>query len=289
MITFIDTKELEVQENSPFPDGQPHVKVTLGDIANNHVIIKARLVTPLDLFRVGLVKDILDRKGVESSLSILYLCGARMDRAISENEPFTLKLVCDYINMLKFKKVYVFCPHSKKTGELLHNFDSNDLIEQTFYDMSILKGLLLDIKYKEMYMGNDGKEALRRADDFSIVFPDKGCRDRMAGSDLVKWYPNAKYVTLDKNRIEATGKIEGMKIVEGEVKETCFIIDDLCDGGMTFKFASEILRTNGAKNVYLVVCHAVLSKGINIPGVDHIFTTNSFTNRVSQAGLTIVF
>ena len=57
--------------------------------------------------------------------------------------------------------------------------------------------------------------------------------------------------------------------------KTILIIDDICDGGMTFKLTAERLKELGAKEVHLYVTHGIFSKGLETlreSGIDRIFT-----------------
>ena len=116
-----------------------------------------------------------------------------------------------------------------------------------------------------------------RASRISIVFPDEGALKRYSKNKFVSWWNNADIVTLSKDREERTGVIKGTKIVNGYINKTCVIIDDLCDGGATFKGASKVLKENGADKVGLIVAHGIFSKGLPIEGIDWIGTTNSYT------------
>lgn len=263
-----------------FPDGQPHIQVA----SPLPGTITCRITSPADLVKLALLSDMIDPYGMRFTLKILYLMGGRMDRAISPNDPFTLRTICRMINEMGWPKVEVFCPHSDMTMQLLANSVRDELGENVFYNMAILE-CLVKVPYFKYIFNSGGKHYVHHDSNFSIVFPDKGCANRMAGMDVMKWNPNATRVVLDKNRIERTGKIEGMKIVSGEVKETCVIVDDLCDGGATFLFAAKCLRAAGAKNVFLAVCHGVFSKGLPIEGIDFVCTTNSYCERESDENL----
>ena len=64
------------------------------------------------------------------------------------------------------------------------------------------------------------------------------------------------------------------------------IVDDICDGGGTFSGIAQVLRANGAEKIYLCVTHGIFSKGIEINGIDEIFTTDSYASP-DQAGFEI--
>ena len=265
MSTFFNWNGFEVDESLTFPDGQPHVK-----LKSIQGTIYCRLAEPVDLVRLMFLRDLAPDA---PNLYISYLMAARMDRAI-DGGPFSLRCVTNLINSMGFERVRVFCPHSPVSLELLNNSDADEMKEATFYDRAILRFL------------GEGEEA-RTSDEFSIVSPDKGAAARMQGSLFGKWYKNAPRVVLDKVRNVSTGRITGLEHCEGEVRPTCIILDDLCDGGATFCAAADVLRSKGAEHVHLAVCHGIFSKGTPIMGIDSIATTNSFRGRLSGPGLKV--
>ena len=57
--------------------------------------------------------------------------------------------------------------------------------------------------------------------------------------------------------------------------QTILIVDDLCDGGMTFIKSAERLYELEAKEVHLYVSHGIFSKGLKPltdSGIKRIFT-----------------
>lgn len=77
----------------------------------------------------------------------------------------------------------------------------------------------------------------------------------------------------------ATALIDRSYIVPNHlfVKDaTCFIVDDICDGGGTFIGTAAMLKSKGAAKVVLIVSHGIFSKGERLEGIDEIFSTDSF-------------
>lgn len=292
MTTFLSDN---IDEHSPFPDGQPHLK----DKAerNVHDWVTCRITCSDDLVRLGMLVAIRQRKREPiQHLRILYLMGGRMDRALSRDEPYTLKVVCDFINSLNIPRVSVFCPHSTSTPDLLDNADVDywSHIEDAFYDKAAIQFLR---GQSEDFKGGD-KQDVRMTDQLSFVFPDLGAQKRFSKSNLLKWWPNANLVTLHKDREERTGKILGTRIISGVPSKYCLIVDDLCDGGATFVHAAKVLRglhvtavtesgvaASYTEKVGLAVCHGIFSKGLPLEGIDFVATTNSFRNHEPQDGL----
>jgi ribose-phosphate pyrophosphokinase len=256
-------------ESSPFPDGQPHLMIEEFD--DGLPVIKCRIVSGDDLIRVGMAVDVFRHQGRNPLLSIYYLMGSRMDRRLSDQEPYTLKVVCNFINALDVHAVRVFVPHSSATSDLLGKFrDWNPEYERGFYEQGILQSCAFT--------------RLSSATSMSLVFPDAGATKRFVKMGIANLFSEAPIVTLYKDRDERTGKIHGTKLLNGEVRKHCVIVDDLCDGGATFKGAAECLKSHGAETVSLVVAHGVFSKGESIDGIDCISTSNSFCERENRDG-----
>jgi ribose-phosphate pyrophosphokinase len=103
-----------------FPDGQPHIvlnsdKNPTSDPQNptytEGVHIIARVANPTDLFTVLMAKDVLDAHEFEHiDLTITYLMAARMDRQMTEGEPFSLRIVARMLNQAGFRSISIFDP-----------------------------------------------------------------------------------------------------------------------------------------------------------------------------------
>ena len=80
-----------------------------------------------------------------------------------------------------------------------------------------------------------------------------------------------------KERDVKTGALTSFKTMTGDLSgQTCFIVDDICDGGGTFAGTAKMLKEKGAEKVILIVSHGIFSKGPVIEFVDEVFTTDSF-------------
>jgi ribose-phosphate pyrophosphokinase len=76
-----------------------------------------------------------------------------------------------------------------------------------------------------------------------------------------------------------TGQLSGFhtNIADFEGK-TCFIVDDICDGGGTFVGLAALLKSRHAGKIVLIVSHGIFSKGFDLANIDAIYTTDSFKN-----------
>jgi len=85
----------------------------------------------------------------------------------------------------------------------------------------------------------------------------------------------ADLVPSNKVRVNGAPQIS----IQGHVKgKDCLIVDDLADGGRTFKFLAEALKEQGASKVFLYVTHAQFNYGFQElkETIDHVYCTNSY-------------
>jgi ribose-phosphate pyrophosphokinase len=244
-----------------FPDGQPHIKIDVESIGKLDKQASLRILTRItnanDLMLVLFVKSTLDYlEFVHVELHISYLLAARMDRIMLDGEPFSLKVVAGILNQGNFKKVKIFDPHSDVSTALIDR-------AYTISNHEFVKDALDD--YFKRY----------RQTDFCVVSPDAGA--------LKKIHKLAQYLDIDnvvecmKERDLKTGALTNFKTTTESLENlTCFIIDDICDGGGTFAGTAKMLREKGAAKIVLIVSHGIFSKGTLITDIDEIYTTDSY-------------
>jgi len=263
-----------------FPDGQPHIRVQLLDTMATYTVT-ASIRSPAELFRVMLVADVLKDGLNRVDLEVTYLMGGRMDKRIDAMSPVTIKAVANAINSCSFDLVTLLDPHS---------YVSSSLIQRAC----------------EVYPSLAVSQAIEDHEEpIFIVVPDKGAVPRVSKILGSMEPPIAKHPTLteegwtvdgkkikgiiyaDKVRDLATGRIQSIEILSPAWAEDnyllkmlresiCLILDDICDGGATFRLLSDELKKYGVKQVDLFVTHGIFSKGFNIQGIKQIYTTDSF-------------
>lgn len=232
-----------------FPDGQPHFILETYEVDFNEVTVETAIKSPSDLVLVCLVSSVLRQHGYSQvNLDVRYLLGARMDRAIGWNEPFTLDVVARIINSCGFSRVRILDAHSEVATRLIRN--STNLLP---------RGAVL--------------QAVNALGGAQIVIPDKGATDR-----VMKMLPSCLPVQAFKRRDTETGVLSGFGILDAYLVKNAsvLIVDDICDGGGTFVGEAQVLREAGAKTVNLFVTHGIFSKGLPLKGIDRIYTTDSF-------------
>ena len=262
---------------SNYPDGHKHI-VSDKDLHGDDMLeISIRSFD--DLFLAAQAKAIHPEL---KYLHINYMLGARCDRRFSPGEAEDLRIVCDFINLMGWESVLVVKPHSYRTLELLKNAHAYDPTSK-----------LLD-RFKQ----DVGRETR-----ICYVSPDQGA------SSWINELRVSPVIQGSKKRDPATGIVAGVSFVreafwnefsgkeqskmvdslDGREDHDFCIIDDLCDGGGTFiAIAKEIRSRYPAAKVYLIVTHAIFSKGFApFNGwIDHIYCTNSFWDLSSRPSLT---
>jgi ribose-phosphate pyrophosphokinase len=105
-----------------------------------------------------------------------------------------------------------------------------------------------------------------------ICYPDKG-----ALAKYVREYEevNLPHIFGEKVRDQLTGNITAYSLIGECYGKNVLIVDDICDGGMTFKILAKDLLASGAKSVVLFVTHGIFSKGVRTlleAGIQRVFT-----------------
>ena len=241
-----------------FSDGEKHIKFITEINRKDSVKVICRITSMDELFILMQVGDILNRMEVEWALVITYLMGMRMDRVMSFNEAFSLKIVAKTINDMHPDAVFIVEPHSDRTLKLINN--STPLMNH------FAEAAMVDKEHNYM-----------------IVFPDAGAKLRY-GEALENKVP---MMTCHKKRDPATGKLSGFGIDNPEILNeypecnAFFVIDDLCDGGGTFcGIADQLKELRPDFHRTLAITHAVAARGIYkvIDYYNDLFITNSYAD-----------
>ena len=244
-----------------FPDGQPHVKIDALQTGKTDMKQPLRILTRLnsanDLLLALFVKNTLDYMGFEHiELHVSYLLAARMDRVMMDGEPFSLKVIAATLNQGEFKKVSVFDPHSEVTTALI---DRSYAVTNHFFVQDALQD------YARRHPGVKP----------CLVSPDAGALKKI--HKLAQFLHIGDVVECMKERDVRTGALTSFKTMAEDLHgQTCFIVDDICDGGGTFAGTAKMLKEKGAGKVNLIVSYGIFSKGASIEAIDEIYTTDSY-------------
>ncbi len=245
-------------EKTLYPDNQ--VSITLDNVELAHygdgpVTIKTRFNSYEDMMYLLSATDVLHHThsaGLrEVHLYVPCMLGQRSDRRFQEGQSFDLGIIADILKGQNFSSISFMHSHSDVMPALFER------------DMRTVRiGNAKLVTFMLRFLAKD---------DVVLISPDAGAYKSVHGiGETLK----LAVIPANKVRDEKGPHIE----VAGDVTgKTCVIIDDYCDGGMTFIKLSEKLKEMGAKAVKLCVTHFLGSKGVEpiLEHVDTIFTTNS--------------
>lgn len=261
-ITFVNTDKVNI-EWVTFSDGTE--TCTIKELEHyqdmSHIQINIEDGTR-DLIRLGLVQDALERLGESDiKLTLKYFPQARADRVFQQGQPLPAKVFANVLNSFGFSKVYIYDPHSDVTPALIDNVEvltQQDLLMQKLTHIN---------KYLK---------------DFTLCAPDLGATKKIF--DSVQLLGHEDYIQAVKIRDVKTGNIVKCDLTVDKVEDNILIVDDISDGGDSFKFLAQKLKEKGAGRVGLYVTHGIFSKGLEVlrGDVDFIFVNNIVGNYINQ-------
>ena len=257
----------EIVEINKFPDGTPRINLDVENIKEDEydgrfcILIDWFYENNDEMFYLMLIKKHLERHltNVDYYLFMPYIPNARMDRVKNDDEVFTLKYFCDFINSLNFSRVYVLDAHSDVSTALLNNCENDNPRDYI-------------------------KDAIRQiSDDIVLYFPDAGAAKRY--SDL---FPEIMYCYGEKKRDWKSGKILGLGIRSNGIDlngKTVLMIDDIIAYGGSLFYSANALKEAGVDKIYAYATHTensildrekgTLIKSLENNTVERLFTTNS--------------
>jgi len=233
-----------------YPDQTPRINIA---VDSDEITLEWLYEKDEEFLLLLITRHLRERGAVKLTLYMPYIPHARMDRVKNEQEVFTLKYFCEFINSLGFDKVIVRDAHSGVSLALLNNVTSEPVEGRINTLISELLSAEKDI----------------------VFYPDEGSCKRY--SEFVK-FPCAFGI---KQRDRNNGKITGLD-VQGDLPAPPFnvlIIDDISSYGGTFLHSANKLKGLGADKVYLYITHcenSILSgELIKSNLLEKIYTTKS--------------
>ncbi len=186
-----------------------------------------------------------------------YLCYGRSDKKDQPRVPITARLVADMIEVAGADRYMTLDPHA---GQV-----------QGFFSIpgDVLTTSHILIEYVKKNVLGSLKDPVVVAAD--LGFAKKG---RNFAADI-----NTPIAFVEKRRASNDSRAEALSII-GEVKgRDVIIVDDEVDTGGSIAQAVQLVKQEGARDVYLVFVHAILSGGAaerlsSLP-IKHIVTTDS--------------
>jgi ribose-phosphate pyrophosphokinase len=247
---------------SSFPDGETFVKIN-ENVRGRDVFIVQPTCPPTNqnLMELLIMVDAARRASAARITAVLPFFGyARQDRKDQPRVPITAKLVANLITAAGVDRVLTMDLHAQQL--------------QGFFDIPVdhLYALPVMINYLR---------SLELA-DLVIVSPDVG------GVKMASAYAQALGASLAivvKRRKNAT-ETEAITTIGDVAGKNVIIVDDLTETAGTLVGAATILRSQGVKNIYAGVSHAVLTdlaiERLKSSEIKELITTDSVPVRVDS-------
>lgn len=251
-ITFSDGSETCEIKNSHYFGEKVHIQCFVENATR-------------DILRLGLVKDALDRLGVrEVKLTLPYIPQARADRVFCEGMALPIKVFTDILNSYDFSEVIVFDPHSDVAPALIKKVK---VVSQT----DLVVGMVSEIR--------------KDLPNFTLCAPDLGATKKIF--DTVQALGHEDYIQAVKIRDVKTGNIIKCELTVDKVEGNILIVDDISDGGASFKFLAKKLKERGANKVGLYITHSIFPHGLSsLEGfVDFIWTQSIVGNSINRESI----
>jgi ribose-phosphate pyrophosphokinase len=238
-----------------FSDGEISINI-LETVRNHDVFVLQSTSYPVNerYMELLILIDALKRASAHSINIIMPYYGySRQDRKALPRQPISAKLMADLLEKAGATRVISMDLHAAQI--------------QGFFNIPIdnFEGALIFAKYF-----ND-----KKLQDIVVVSPDHGGTTRARKFALCF---DAPIAIIDKRRPKPN-EAQVMNMI-GDVKDkTAIIVDDIVDTAGTISAACVALKKEGAKAIYIVCTHAILSgEAINriaIPEIDEFVCTNT--------------
>ena len=245
-----------------FPDGES--KITLkGKLTKGKSIVVQSIYPPVDSNLVQALSLISKAKESSKEVTIIvpYMGYARQDREFLPGEIVTMKVLGDLFKGAGASKIIVVDIHSK-IG--LNHFKIKT------QNLSAVPDL---VKYFR-------KASLNKP---IVISPDQGGSER---AEMFAKYLKSDFIALQKKRDRKTGKVEIKTEELEEVKNRdCILVDDMISTGGSIIKATQFLKKQKSRRVYVACTHALLidsaEKKIRRAGVTKIVSANTIPGNTS--------
>lgn len=227
-----------------FSDGETRVELQ-SNVRGRDVFIVQPTCAPANqhIMEALIMADACRRSSAQRiTLVTPYFGYARQERKNAPRTPITAKLIADLFETAGYDRILTLELHTSAI--------------QGFFNIPV-DHLFAKPVFAEHLFGRP--EVLA---DLVVVSPDAGGVERARA--LAKLF-NTGLAIVDKRR-DRPNESHVMNVI-GEVNgRNCLIVDDICDTGGSLTKAADTLASQGAKDVYAVISHPVLSG----PAIDRI-------------------
>ena len=245
-----------------FPDGES--KITFRhNLKKSVVLVVQSTYPPVDTNLLQILSIISEVKKISSKIYAImpYMGYARQDRQFLNGEIVTMSVVAKMLQAAGAKKAIVVDIHSKTA---LRHF------KIPTENVSAIPEL---VKYlKKLKLKNP-----------VVVSPDTGGSLRAKKfADVLK----SDFITLKKSRNRKTGKVSIQSTKADVNGKDLIIVDDIISTGGSVVKATQFLKKQKCKRVFVVCTHGLLvgdaEKNIKKAGVTQIISTNTIPRSISK-------
>jgi ribose-phosphate pyrophosphokinase len=221
-----------------FPDGEISCKID-EDVRGRDVFIVQPTCPPVNdhLMELLVMIDSFKRASAFRLTAVIpYFGYARQDRKDSGRVPITAKLVANLITRAGADRVLAVDLHS---GQI-----------QGFFNVPV--DHLTAAPVLEEYL-----KAHTKTQDLVVVAPDAG---RVKVAERYAQHLGCDLALVHKTRPRGTANVAVARDVVGDVAgRHCILIDDMIDTAGTILAAAELLKAQGAGDIWVMATHAVFS------------------------------
>lgn len=241
-----------------FPDGEQRIRVSQDVLGEDTIIVQsAGIPTDQHYMELFFAIDALKRSGAKSVTAVIpYLGYQRQDHVFRKGEARSMEVIGTILLSLGAARVI--------TGDL-HSVKIIEIFKIPLLEVSALPLFAKLIKENKW---NDANTVL--------VSPDMGGIRRI--KILSQMLDNMPYAVIEKNRDLATGKVTANKI-EGQIGKRAIIVDDIISSGATIVTAANLLKKNGAENIFVFATHPVFSEDaseiLQNASIEKVFVTDT--------------
>ena len=245
-----------------FPDGES--KITFRhNLKKSVVLVVQSTYPPVDTNLLQILSIISEVKKISSKIYAImpYMGYARQDRQFLNGEIVTMSVVAKMLQAAGAKKAIVVDIHSKTA---LRHFK---IPTENVSAIPELAKYLKKLKLKNPI----------------VVSPDTGGSLRAKKfADVLK----SDFITLKKSRNRKTGKVSIQSTKADVNGKDLIIVDDIISTGGSVVKATQFLKKQKCKRVFVVCTHGLLvgdaEKNIKKAGVTQIISTNTIPRSISK-------
>ena len=245
-----------------FPDGES--KITFRhNLKKSVVLVVQSTYPPVDTNLLQILSIISEAKKISSKIYAImpYVGYARQDRQFLNGEVVTMGVVAKMLQAAGAKKAIVVDIHSKTA---LRHFK---IPTENISAIPELAKYLKKLKLKNPV----------------VISPDTGGSLRAKKfADVLK----SDFITLKKSRNRKTGKVSIQSTKADVNGKDLIIVDDIISTGGSVVKATQFLKKQKCKRVFVVCTHGLLvgdaEKNIKKAGVTQIISTNTIPRSISK-------